>query len=153
MLPSFAPGLAFAAMRELDANWKLQFGMFFFPERRSADSRFGFGISAGWFGGCRSIGHTGKLFLDLCGQFEAGAIHSVVYSPIPTHPGDYWWAALAFGPKFSFNLGNSLVSELGFEALTPLYRPEFAVKDENTTVFQSSPVALRGYFGLGLRFP
>jgi hypothetical protein len=80
-----------------------------------------------------------------------GALHSVVYSPRPSQPGDrFWWAA-------SSELGirqhvvDRLFVELGAAAVFPLVRHRFVVDSGATPAYEQGPAMVEGFAGFGLQ--
>jgi hypothetical protein len=148
LLPGAAFGVESAGELGLAARWGLSAGISYFPEARTSDAGFAFGISAGFLGLCVGAVQTRAARLALCGEGQLGAMHAVVYSVRPLPPGDHVWAGVRVGPRLRVLLGSSLWLEAGALALAPLLRHEFALKDQQDPVFQSSRLTFAGTLGL-----
>lgn len=131
------------------------------PEQRTADSRFAFGMTAGFVGACFDALRVGKiaegpaLSLAPCVHVGVGEIHSVVFSLLPTEPGTRVWvsgAAELLLRVSPFTPAVPLDIELGLGFLTPFVRPRFFVIGENSTIFQQPVLIPRGNLMLGVHF-
>lgn len=149
VLPGLAPGATLTGGVDhprvrgtLSASW--------FPEQSSDDGRFSFGLSTLNAGACGGLASRGPLSVALCAELQVGAMHAVVHELAPLDPGDHLFMALASGPVFGLITHSGMQIELGAQALVPLVRPEFLVRGENGTAFQSRPVAAVGFVGVGI---
>ncbi len=148
LLPLAAFGVESAGELGLSARWGLSVGVSYFPEVRTSDAGFAFGLSAALLGLCVEAVQARAARLALCGEAQLGAMHAVVYSVRALPPGDHLWAGARVGPRLGLSLGRALWLEAGGMALVPLLRHEFALKNQQDPVFQSSPVAFTATLGL-----
>lgn len=132
-------------------------GGLFYPEKelRTGDARLGFGLSAAFASGCLWP-RTRDPQVWSCIGAQLGALHSVVYSPVPSSPGDrIWWAASSeLGIRQT--LAGRLFAEAGAAAVFPFVRHRFAVSSEATgagarVVYEQGPAVVEAFLGLGLR--
>ena len=133
------------------------------PERKTADERFGFGLSAFGLGACWNILAQGAIDLGACGSLWGGALHAVVYQLTPTRPGDHFLgcsvavAALASrphpAPRRQDRSRFLAFAEVGFHLFVPLARQPFLVSGEEAPAFQESPRAILPFVGLGAKLP
>ncbi|MES1186584.1 MAG: hypothetical protein ABUL60_22415 [Myxococcales bacterium] len=148
LLPRAAFGVESAGELGLSERWGLSLGLSYLPEVRSSDGGFAFGLSAGLLGVCVGAVQTPTARLVICGEAQLGAMHAVVYSVRPLPPGDHPWAGARVGPRLRLSLGGSLWLDAGVQALAPLLRHQFVLKDQQIPVFQSSPLTLAATLGL-----
>jgi hypothetical protein len=148
LLPRAAFGIESAGELGLAARLGLSLGVSYFPEARTADARFAFGLSSAFLGLCVGAVQTKGVRLAICGEGQVGAMHAIVYSVRPLPPGDHLWAGARVGPRLALGLGRALWLEAGGLAEVPLVRHEFTLKDQENPVFQSSPLAFAGTLGL-----
>lgn len=148
LLPRAAFGIESAGEVGVSKRWGLSLGVSYLPEVRSSDAGFAFGLSAGFLGVCVAPVQTTAVRLAVCGEAQLGAMHAVVYSVRPLPPGDHAWAGARVGPRLRLRLGGSLWLEAGAQALAPLIRHEFVLKDQQNPVFQSSRLTLAATVGL-----
>lgn len=148
LLPRSAFGVESAGELGLSARWSLSAGVSYFPEVRTSDAGFAFGLSAGSLGLCVGAVQAPAARLAICGEGQLGAMHAVVYSVRALPPGDHLWAGARVGPRLRLLLTSKLWLEAGGMALVPLVRHEFALKDQRNPVFQSSPLTFAGTLGL-----
>ena len=153
ILPAVSFGAELGAELPLTSALRLSVALSYLPEVRTADRRFGFGISAGGFGICYAPLERAGTMLALCGEVEAGAIHVVVYDPVPTKPGEHFWLSGRFGPRLALQIVRPVELELGAYAVFPVIRDQFAITGVGEPVFQTSPVSLLASAGLSLSIP
>jgi hypothetical protein len=133
------------------------------PEERTADGRFGFGLSAFGLGACLGLLARESVDLGACGSVWGGALHAVVYELTPTRPGDHAWAAAALSPRLRITLARHhdaktgfhflLFADAGFHLFVPLVRRPFTITGEDAPAFQESSVAILPFLGLGAKLP
>ncbi len=151
LLPSSSPGAALSvALRGelLGAS----FGGIFYPEAKlERDGRkLGFGISAGFLSGCLwARTHDPEMWS--CLGARVGALHAVVYTPEPVHPGDRLWSAASMELGLRQTLFGRLFVDAGAAAIFPLVRHRFLVDANSTPIYQQGPAVVEGFVGLGLR--
>jgi hypothetical protein len=153
VLPRWAAGVSLAAAVYGSSRMGISAGALFFPSvhTRSDPASFGFGLTAGWFDGCFLPLRRGTAMVRLCAGVRAGALHAVVYSPIPTDPGDRWWWSAGGGLAAQQQLVDRLFIEAGVEAMLPLIRYRFYAENSGETAFQQSVVMVSGFLGFGFR--
>lgn len=156
---TLAGGLLPGAAEGVDVTWSLgrwigpSVSAFFFPEQRTPDRAFGFGLTALGLGACARPPGRSALEPGLCAHLFAGALHAVVYEFVPTRPGAQAWVAASLAPHLRMSLGSRLFVELGGEIVVPLLRDTFQVDGWSDPVFRQWPIAVRGFAGLGTDFP
>jgi hypothetical protein len=146
---SLGAGLAVTLRGEL---FGASFGGVFFPENelRSGSARLGFGVSAGFASGCLWA-RTKDPQVSSCIGARIGALHSVVYSPEPEHPGDrFWWAASSELTLREHVYGRAFV-EAGAAAVFPFIRHRFQVDAATTPAYEQGPAVVEAFLGFGLR--
>jgi hypothetical protein len=153
LLPRAAFGVESGGELGLSAHWGLSGGVSYFPEVRTADAGFAFGLSAGFLGACVHAIQTQAARLAICGEVQLGAMHAVVYSVRPLPPGDHVWAGARVGPRVRLKLSHRVWVEAGAQGLAPLIRHEFVLKDQQNPVFQSSPLTFAATLGLSASIP
>lgn len=152
LLPRSAAGVASSA--EVGAGrLRATAGLVWFPEARTSDGGFGFGLAAGALGGCFDAHRAPAVRLGLCAGAMGGAIHAVTYEVAPTNPGDHPWAALSLAGRLEVQPVGPLTLHLGLEALAPLVRHRFLVIGRAGTVFEPPPVGAIASAGVGVTFP
>jgi hypothetical protein len=152
VLPGMAPGAG--VFGEVGGErLRGALGMRYFPETTTDGGRYGFGLTVGTAGVVLTAKVSEALELAGIAELELGASHAVVYELEPVEPGDQPWVAAAVGPRLGFSGLRALRIELGVSLVVPFVRPTFEVRGAAEPVFQSAPVAVLGYFGLGLGTP
>ncbi len=162
--PNLLPASSFGAAVSVSFRDELvgaNIGALFYPEAKlhSADTRLGFGLSAGFASACLWP-RTKEPQLWSCIGTQLGALHSVVYAPEPQHPGDrIWWAASSeLGVRQT--LVQRLFLEAGVAAIFPFVRHRFAVSSESSAgtdaaapkiAYEQRRAVVEGFLGLGLR--
>lgn len=152
LLPRSAAGVASSA--EVGAGrLRATAGLLWFPEARTSNEAFGFGLAAGALGGCFDAHRAPAVRLGLCAGAMGGAIHAVTYEVAPTNPGDHPWAALSLSGRLEVQPVGPLTLHLGLEALGLLVRHRFFVIGRPGTVFEQPPVGAIASAGVGVTFP
>jgi hypothetical protein len=123
------------------------------PERRTADDRFAFGLTAVGLGTCLRFVERPRFDVAACASLWAGALHAVVYDLTPTQPGDHPWAAAELSPRLRVAVGPHLHVEAGSHVFVPLVRQPFTVTGEAVPVFQEPTVAFLPFVAAGAQFP
>jgi hypothetical protein len=131
--------------------------MLYLPEARTADQGFAFGLTGAWLGVCVYPWRMNAGELAFCGKALFGAIHSVVYTLTPEHPGDQFWMAGSLGVAAHVSLVGPLFGELGGELVAPApwtqYKFNYNVGGQPQSAFQENPLSGFGFLGLGLSIP
>jgi hypothetical protein len=153
--PQLLPGISAGASLAISVRGSLlgaTFGALFFPENelREPDAHLGFGITGGFVAGCLWA-RTAQPQLWSCLGARAGALHSVVYSPTPEHPGDRFWAAATSELGLRQHLFGRSFVEAGVAAIFPLVRHRFRVDASTTPIYEQGAALAEGFVGLGLR--
>jgi len=160
--PNLLPKSAFGTALSVSFRGDLlgaNVGAAFFPEqeREHGGARLGFGLSSAFASGCLWA-RTQSPQVWSCLGAQVGALHSVVYEPRPTSPGDHsWWSAASELGVRQALAGRAFI-ELGVAAVFPFVRHRFAVSsqgmDAGTTTpdiaFQQGLAIGEGFFGLGV---
>jgi hypothetical protein len=102
---------------------------------------------------CFGVAQSRAARLAVCADGQLGAMHAVVYAARPLPPGDHLWAGARAGPRLRLLLGGALWLEGSGMALAPILRHEFALKNQQDPVFQSSPLAFNATLGLSAAIP
>jgi hypothetical protein len=153
LLPRTAPAGMLAAEVRVFPRVQISGEALWMPERPTTDGRFGFGLTAFGLGVCYGFLERPRVDLAACSSLWAGALHAVVYTLIPTQPGDRAWAAAELSPRLRVALGPYVQLEAGSHVFVPLVRQPFTVTSERLPVFQETPVAFLPYAAVGARFP
>ncbi len=133
-------------------------GAVFYPERTLVkdDASLGFGLSAAFLSGCLWPRRRDPQIWSCLGA-QLGALHTVVYSPLPSAPGDRVWAAASSELGVRQSLGERVFIEAGATALFPLVRHRFAIGadagGESRLAFEQRGAIVEGFLGFGLRLP
>lgn len=156
-LPGVFTGLSLRTTVDLREHVSFDLNVRHFPEARTDDQRFGFGLSMLGLGVCGSIRTKEKRpiwgSLDACARLSGGEIHSVVYRPIPTNPGGQFW--LGAEASLRGSISPLPYFELGIEgtALFSVTRRVFRADGEVNAVFSQAVLAPVATFYAGLHFP
>jgi len=153
LLPRPAFGVESAGEVAATRRWAMSLGVSYFPEVRTSDAGFAFGLSAAFLGVCASTVQTSAVRLAVCGEGQLGTMHAVVYSVRPLPPGDHAWAGARGALRLQVKLGEIVWLEAGVQAVAPLVRHEFVLKGQQDPVFQSSPVTFGATVGLSASIP
>ncbi len=153
--PQLLPGTSAGAALSLsvrDSLLGVSFGGLFFPENelREPGAHLGFGITGGFVAGCLWA-RTAQPQLWSCLGARGGALHTVVYSPKPEHPGDRFWAAATSELGLRQHLFDRLFAEAGVAAIFPLVRHRFQVDASTTPIYEQGAALAEGFLGIGLQ--
>lgn len=153
--PQLLPGTSAGAALAISLRGSLlgvSFGGLFFPENElhEAQAHLGFGLTGGFVAGCLWA-RTAQPQLWSCLGARAGALHSVVYSPQPEHPGDRFWAAATSELGLRQHLFQRLFAEVGAAAIFPLVRHRFQVDASSTPIYEQGAALAEGFLGIGLQ--
>jgi hypothetical protein len=152
-LPRAAPGAALAATVYGPSRLALSTGASLLPSVHTDSSApvFGFGLTAAWIDGCFVLFEGMSTAARACAGLRAGVLHAVVYTPVPTDPGDrFWWAAGA-GLVAERRVVGPVFVEAGVDAAMPFVRHRFFAENFEPVVFQQSRVIGTGFVGIGVR--
>ena len=151
MLPKSAVGTALSVTLRGDVVGA-NLGGIFYPERelRAPAAQLGFGVSAAFVSGCLWARVRNPEVWSCIGA-RAGALHSVVYGPLPEQAGDHFWAAGAGELGLRQRLFARLFVEAGLAAVLPLLRYRFRIDDASTPIYEQGAAVVEGSLGLGLR--
>jgi len=126
----------------------------FVAEERTADRRFGFGLTAGGAGATVDVLRLGPLDLAVSAALLPGAIHAVVYDLTPTEPGARFWLGATGVARARVRVLPSTFVEIAGGATLSLVRYDFATTGTaGETVFRGVPVAPVAFLGIGRTFP
>jgi hypothetical protein len=153
--PHLLPGTSAGAALAISVRGSLlgvSFGGLFFPENELREPRahLGFGITGGFVAGCLWA-RTSQPQLWSCLGARGGALHTVVYSPNPEHPGDRFWAAATSELGLRQQLFQRLFAEVGVAAIFPLVRHRFRVDASSTPIYEQGAALAEGFLGIGLQ--
>ncbi len=131
-------------------QWRLT--MRFYPQVRTADEDFAFGISTLGLGLCAESRVLERLSLGGCATPSIGVIHGVVYRPEPTFPGDRFWVGLSTVGVASVRVVGPLWVRLEVGGMWSLYRQRFTVRNRTDPAFEQAFAGLDASLSLALRF-
>jgi hypothetical protein len=155
LLPAVGLGVAWSAEWTVTPLLTLTTGLVWLPERRTAGSTYGFGLTAGWVGACAELLRLPSVVLGPCGRLLAGTIDAVLYSDpavTPTAPGGRAWGGLGAGLRLAVRVVGPLRAEAGVDLLAPLTRHAFALENPARPIFQQPPVTGALFLGAGVSF-
>ena len=164
LVPGVAPAGGLAATIDVANAFALGVAAVFIPEQRTdpPDDGFAFGMTYGELVGCylplAHLAPTVSVRLELCAGGTVGLLHAVVFSGIPTDPGQRWTFGAAELTRFIIPISpifEGLVAESALEATQPLPRRAFFVEGRPPgmdTVFTQPVVTLAGWAGVGVRW-
>ena len=149
LLPGVAPAFSLTVDGAVTRSVHGRLGAFYAPERRrqSSAADFAVGLTALEVAGCYEAPRP--LTPLACVGGQAGAIHTVVYRPVPHQPGERPWAAARVDAGIKAS-ARSVVAELRGFVLMPLTRWEFTVDD--TRLHQTGRAAPGFQFAFGVAF-
>jgi hypothetical protein len=124
-----------------------------FPERKTADGRFGFGLAAGGLGACEDVLASRRFELAPCVTALVGEVHSVVYTLVPTFPGGRVWGGVEGIVRARIRVLPRLFVELGAGIWIPALRYQFDVTGRSAPILQETWAAPVVDFGAGVAFP
>jgi hypothetical protein len=124
-------------------------GISYFAEA-AQNTRFAIGLSTIDLGYCHDLLQSQRAEAGLCAGAHVGSQHVVVSELRATHPGDHFFGAASFGPRFGWRAWAPLYLELGASAWLPFVRPQFALAGQETPIFQAHTVSGVGYLGIGV---
>ena len=153
LLPKIAPGMALAGQAAAARAVSVTAEALWMPEARTADGRFGFGLTAFSLGACFVPVRLAAAELAACGSVWGGALHAVVYQLAPVTAGDSGWAAAAASPRLRLRLAGPLHAEVGGHLMIPLTRHPFVLRGQVEPVFREAPVTFFPFAGIGAHFP
>jgi hypothetical protein len=153
LLPKTSVGMSLSMGVEVARFTEVTAGALYLPEVHTADGDFAFGLTAGWAGGCFLPVKAPRARLSLCGMGLLGAIHSVVLAFEPTNPGERFWGAAALSARVRVRVAGPVTVDVGGDALAPLIRDSFLVRNRPGTVFQEGQIVGTLFAGLGVEIP
>ncbi|MCA9611034.1 MAG: hypothetical protein KC619_35815, partial [Myxococcales bacterium] len=133
-------------------RWRL--GFVYFPEATTGgdDASFGFGLTAATLDVCVRAFTAGPVVGTGCLGGAAGAIHAVVYDPVPAAPGDYAWGALRASLEVAVEIEDRFTLALAATGAVPFARWAFRVTGREGVEFQQPWVIPGGRLSAGVRF-
>ncbi|MDF3066399.1 MAG: hypothetical protein K0R38_2000 [Polyangiaceae bacterium] len=154
LLPRTAGGAALSVTLRGDLLG-VQLGGSFYPQQRleDADARLGFGLSAAILSGCLWPRRTDPQVWSCLGA-QLGALHTVVYSPEPSRPGDRVWVAASSELGLRQTLVGRAFVEAGATAVFPFVRHRFALGSpggDSRVAFDQRGAIVEAFLGFGLR--
>jgi hypothetical protein len=141
LVPGVAPAARIAAEHQPMPRVHVLLGGAFFPEQRTSDGRFGFGLAAGGAGVCVDALATAFLEVGPCLSVLAGEIHAVVYTLDPTRPGGRFWMGTEALGRVRLRVLPPLFLDIGAGAWVPFVRHRFDVTGQPEKVFQEPALA------------
>jgi hypothetical protein len=157
--PNLLPRAAFGAALSVTVRGELiglHLGAAFYPQQELErdGARLAFGLSSAQLAGCLWARRSDPELWSCIGA-QVGALHTVVYSPQPTSPGDRVWAAASSELGLRQGLGERLFVEAGATGIFPFVRNRFAIGgglgDSARVVFEQRGAIVEGFAGLGFR--
>jgi len=153
VLPSMSAGLGASFSGALTGPLAWSLDLRFHPELRSADpGDFAFGLAAIGPGACARFDALRWLEVEGCASAWVGALHTVVFRPTPTDPGQRLWLAASGTMRARIRLLPALSLEVGGELLFPLIRHRFRVEGRTSIIFEQGPVLPGASVGLSVHF-
>ena len=155
LLPGAAPGAEVTTSWALAARLRAEIGVLVLPEERTGHDAevFAFGLSAARLGACVAPWSGARVELGLCAAAAVGVLHAVVFSPVPTNPGERLWEAATAGPQLRVSPVGPLVFGLSTEIVVPFVRQRFEVQGQAAPAFQQAPVGAILSASVGLTIP
>jgi hypothetical protein len=153
LLPKTSVGMSLSTGVEVARSTEVTAGALYLPEVHTADGDFAFGLTAGWAGACFLPVETPRARLSLCGTGLLGAIHSVVLAYEPLNPGERLWAAAGLSARVRVRVAGPVIVDVGGDAIAPLTRDDFRVRNLPSTVFQETGIVGTVFAGLGVEIP
>jgi hypothetical protein len=152
-LPRSAAGAAIAATAYGPSRTAFSTGAWLLPSVRTSPDApiFGFGLTAGWLDACFVLHEGASASARACAGLRAGLIHAVVYTPVPTDPGDRFWWALGSSLAAEQRVIGRVFVEAGIEVMMPLVRYRFFAENFDRTVFEQSRAIGAAFVGVGFR--
>lgn len=152
VLPRLAPGVALRLGGPLSEVLRWGVGMHLYPQVRTSDSDFAFGLTSVSLSLCAEVAPHERLRLGACLSPMVGVIHGVVFEPEPTFPGDRPWLGLSTDAAAALRLAGPLWLRLDVGVLWSLLRQVFTVRGRDEPAFQQDLVGLHASLSLALNF-
>lgn len=152
LIPGFAPGLSLATELRRGPGVVRAVALWF-PEERTSDGGYGFGLAAGELDGCVEPWRGDSTAIALCGGVVGGAIHAVPFVHVPTEPGERGLFAFDAGARLELAIAPPFTGALAAEALVPVAHYRFLVEGLPRAVYEQAPVAGIASISLGVSFP
>jgi hypothetical protein len=154
LVPGPALGVAITTDAVLLAPLRWRVGMLYVPEARTGGpgAEFGLGLTAATLDACVVALEAGPVAGTACIGAAVGAIHAVVYAPIPTRPGDHAWGAARASAEVSIAIDRHLWLALAVSGTVPFVRWAFRVEGRPGIEFQEAIVVPGATATLGARF-
>lgn len=154
LLPSATAGASLSVTLRGDL-FGIHVGGSFYPQStlESAGARLGFGLSTASLSGCLWARQQDPQLWSCLGA-QLGALHTVVYSPEPSNPGDRLWSAASSELGVRQTLVGRAFVEAGATAIFPFVRHRFAVASPEGTsrvAFEQRGAIVEAFLGFGLR--
>jgi hypothetical protein len=140
--------------------WEISTGLSWMPESATKNGNFAFGLTTAWLGGCLHPLRRRHVMLSGCGYILAGGMHNTILAADvflrpenrPSDIGEQGWAGGAISPRLRFFPTNQFVIELGGNLIAPFTLRKFSLQG-GPVVYEQLPVAVAGYFGVGVSIP
>lgn len=152
LLPGAAAGVGLWGEIGISGRLALSLGATFLPEVRHTGpvGDFAYGMTWTQLGLSCELVSRPRWTLSASAAMLLGAIHAVVYSPAPAHPGQRLYLAVTAGMQLFVGLGGRWEASLSVDGIVPLARPRFDVIYAGTEVRAYRQPAVAGTAGLGL---
>ncbi|WP_437783835.1 hypothetical protein [Sorangium sp. So ce1097] len=155
LVPSPGAGVALVGAWSVLPRWTLETGALWLPEQHATNPTFGFGLTAGWLGGCVEAIDSHAIALGLCGRVLAGAVYAVIDEDeryVPTDPGARTWVSAGAGARLGVRVVGPLRIEAGVDVFAPMTRYSFQLEGEQPAPFEQPAIGGAAFVGVGVTF-
>lgn len=142
LVPELAYGFRIAIDAAITDSFRWWIDARYWPEQIAMlpGSKFGVGLTTASLGLC--FGETFEpLRLEGCAGLDLGAMHVVVYDPIPSDPGDRVFVGASAALRFMVKLAHPIWLGVWAGASVPFIDYDLRVEGQPTPVFSSAPIA------------
>jgi len=142
LVPGIGYGFRLSVDGAITRLWRWTVGAELWPEREVTrdTSRVGVGLTQGSAGVC--VGRTfARGALHGCGSLTLGALHVVVYDPVPRDPGDRVFLGLSASLRGSVRVVGPVHLGVWAAATVPLIDHDLFVEGNPSPIFSPAPVA------------
>lgn len=153
LLPGWGVGARLRTHGPLLRWMRWRVAMSYWPEQRAErdGADFGIGLTGLSVGACAGQ-RWGQVSLHGCMDVELGVMHSVVFSPAPSSPGDEVWGAAYADLRVALHAVGPIEVALHGGLAVPLHRLRYRVAERTEVVFEPSVVAPTVGVDIGVRF-